>query len=321
MVFDPIPSVVQGANRFRVVFKSIYPRPRSETFHEFLIYFLQWTLGREWWLSQARIQEPHRHIVLSWWDAFVAKVSGPGSPANADETVRQADSDGPVWAILSLAWDVFSLATKGLLPPMLIDRLRSKEQFQGARFELCAAGVLFRGGFDIRFLEDNEEVSKHCEFIATDAATGTEIGVEAKSRRRPGSYHEAGDFELRRDARGLEAFIRAASRQKPEGLPFVIFVDINLPSSPDVGPLEKPWLRDAQSALGLIGEPSAAKPDAFNAILLTNYCYHWGMPGEPTPRGEFGVVVSGVPMNRVDETVLRRLFAAVEKYGAIPTEV
>jgi hypothetical protein len=319
--FDPVRSVVLHGQRFRAVFNSIYLRPSSETFHEFLVHFLQTTFGRDWWLSQARVSDPHRHIVISWFDAWVAKTKEPGTPVNTDASVRQCDADGPVWSILSLAWDVFSLASKGNLPSTLVDRLRSKELFQGARFELCAAALLFRHDFDVQFLADNAKDGRHCEFIAIDCLAGVRLGVEAKSRKRPGAVHEPGEFELKRDARGLEAFIRKASKQKPDGLPFVILVDINLPASPQVGPLEKPWLKDAQSALGLIGEPTSTRRDAFNAVLLTNYCYHWGDKGEPMPRAEFGVVISGAPESPMDQRTLNRVIAAVQAYGTIPAEV
>jgi hypothetical protein len=60
-----------------------------------------------------------------------------------------------------------------------VQRLRSYEAFQGARYEIAVAATFVRCGFDIEWVE--EKAKKHCEFNATHKGTGENIAVETKS--------------------------------------------------------------------------------------------------------------------------------------------
>ena len=65
-----IPSVVHQDHRIRAIWNRIYPRPLRETFHEFLINVVLWTLGEDWLKHQIALAEAERHVVVRWKYAF-----------------------------------------------------------------------------------------------------------------------------------------------------------------------------------------------------------------------------------------------------------
>jgi hypothetical protein len=181
---------------------------------------------------------------------------------------------------------------------------------------------MMRSGFDIYFLDDKESSTKHCEFIATHRKQGIQVGVEAKSRRRQGVIHEPGKFLYSEDARGLEKLIREAKKQRPEGLPFLIFVDINKPPSPiETNIKDMPWLQDAKKALASLGIPTADTPDGFTAVILTNYSFHFGATDALVPRPEWVMVISKYPLVAIDPRLLSVIRNTLARYSSIPDEV
>src|SRR5262249_18915643 len=195
-----------------------------------------WTLGHTWWKHQIRMSVEQRHVITRWKYAFseftrrnIGKLSeAPGSQRFSGPV------PGTVYALLALGYDLFCLQAKNALPEFLIEKLRSNLDFQGARYEVAVAAIMARAGFEITYLDDKAVQQKHCEFIAQHKATGINIGVEAKSRVRPGVLNTKGEFNYTEDWRGIWQLVRAARKQKPPGLPFFIFVDVNLPPSPDI---------------------------------------------------------------------------------------
>ncbi len=178
-----------------------------------------------------------------------------------------------------------------------------------------------RAGFDIKFLNEPEKEEKQCEFLATHKGTGLVVGVEAKSRHRPGVLHRKGSFEYKADARGLENLIRDAKHQKPKDLPFLVFLDINLPPTPDVPMAEKPWLRDAIGAMRLQDIHAKGEAHPYNALFFLNFSAHFA-EREDAPPGERGYWISPRPLSEIpDGNVLRDVVAAFERYGRIPDEI
>jgi hypothetical protein len=181
---------------------------------------------------------------------------------------------------------------------------------------------MMRAGFDIEYLDEKASNDKHCEFIATHRRTGIKVGVEAKSRKRPGVLNEPGVFDYEEDWRGIQQLIRKAKKQRPVGLPFFIFVDVNLPPSPHVPWPDKPWIRDVQRVLGTLGTPSLENPDPFTALFPTNYAQYYGSNVESAAPPEWGAVVPKHPIVSLPEpTILRDITDALARYGLIPREV
>lgn len=314
-----VPSVIWSGFRWRAIFSRLYYRTIAETFHEFLVQVVQWTLGEQWWKHQIKLPEDERHVVVRWkYDfAHASKAAVTGPPGGR----YTGAASGPIWALLVFGYDLFCLQTQNKLPEHLVQKLRANRSFQSARYEVTAAAVLMRSGFEIEYLDDQAAIAKHCEFIATHRRDRVQLGVEAKSRRRAGFLHERGTFEYSEDARGLEQLFRKALKQKPEGLPFLIFVDLNLPSSPGVPFSEKPYVKDVRTMLARLGGTEPPEADPFNALVLTNYSYHLGLQSEPPPSVEWGVIVSPNPVTPLDRRYVDVVNETLDRYGRVPAEV
>jgi hypothetical protein len=158
----------------------------------------------------------------------------------------------------------------------LLERLKHRDQYQGARYEIAIAAVFARLGFDIEFLDSKKLAGRHCEFIARHSEKGITVAVEAKSKHRPGVLHFKGAASesdlLKGDIRSL---LEKAATQNPGDIPFMIFVDLNAPRAPDVDLPAKPWFSELLDSVDVFPESSAAAPDPFNAIVITNHPFHY----------------------------------------------
>jgi hypothetical protein len=153
----------------RAVNNRIYYRPPSETFHEFLMYFVYLTFGESWWRQQFKMPADSRHIVVNWHNAFCEFTRLHTRPSNldADGVTFSSSPRGPITALLTLGYDLFCLTQAHTLPDSLVKRLRERRRFQSARYELAIAAVAVRSGFRIEFLDETERT----ENIASSSPT------------------------------------------------------------------------------------------------------------------------------------------------------
>ena len=321
---DFVPSVVHKGYRWRAVWSGVHARPVTETFHEFLTNVVKWTLGEEWWKHQVAMAPDQRHAVVRWASDYGKLTRHHWEAATPEQTetgpVYSAPKSGPAWALLQLGYDLLCLQQTNRLPEQTVAKLTNHGRFQGARFEIAVAAVMMRAGFDIEFLDDVTEKGKHCEFFATRRGSDLKIGVEAKSRVRPGALNEPGTFGYTEDWRGLQELVRRAKKQRPAGRPFFIFLDVNLPTS-SVSP--PPWIRDTKRVLDVTGPASAEHPDPYNALFLMNFAQNYGDALSPASAPEWGFVISGAPEVALDDggAAIQAVRTSVARYGHIPDEI
>lgn len=321
-----IPSVPYKNHRARVIFDRVYMQPATQTFHEFLVNVVLWTFGETWWKTQVGMKEPDRHVVVRWKYDFAAsarRAVEAGRKATPGQTAYAAPPSGPSWALVSLGYDLFCLQAKNRLPDSLAERLRNDQYFQGARYEIAVAAIVARAGFEITFTEPPKTSGeKVCEFLATHQQTKITVAIEAKSRRRKGVLNEDGVFEPTADATWIYKRIKEASKQRLAGRPFLLFVDMNFPLSPDTPPDDRPWAKDLKAALETFGTATPEKPDPFNAIVITNFSHHFHPTESHDRKGEWGVIVAPHPEAPISDTrVLGSLMESLSHYDRIPSEV
>lgn len=317
-------SILWKDHRVRAVFNKLYFCPPDETFHEFLENVVIWTLGEEWFKHQIGMGAGRRHQVVDWRYAFHdLKKHGIDDEHKVDgRQVWSSTGSGPIWALITLGYDLFCLQQKSALPDFLVAKLRKHRKFQSARYEVTVAAMMARAGFEIGYLDEKVRSEKHCEFIARSPELGVEVGVEAKSKVRPGVLHEKGPRRDDPNWRGVIDLIRTAKMQKPAGLPFLMFVDLNLPPSPGVAPGEKPWVNEGLDRISVaLGQPSASNPDPFALLVITNFSMHYGGVVEETPSWESAYTVAQYPETSLNSTAVRRVLEAVGRYGKVPAEV
>jgi hypothetical protein len=295
-------------------------RSPKETFHEFILHVLRQTFGEPWRAEQTALADDERHFVLKCFQELTRfKEAHTDHEALARDGQVSAVANGWVSYLMSLAWDVATLVHAADLPESMVKRLRDRDQFQGARYEIAIAATFARLDCEIRLLDDHEDLQsvKHVEFEATHRPTGQTFAVEAKSRHRAGVVNRPGEHDpddpLRGDARGVRKLYRDAVLKAPEDKPFFIFIDINAPLSTD-----GEWQADVQGWMARLPEPSEAQPSSFNALLVTNFSPHYAGDDISTGGTWLGVLPSHV-RNPIKARLVADLYRALDAYGRVPS--
>lgn len=313
-------SVEHNGKRVRVAHQRLYFRDLQETIQEFFLFvLLAVALGEEWFREQDG-KGDDAHVVVQWSrDAFDLRSGTLRGIDRVEVSPGQfsAAPTGNLWALMVLAFDIYTLLHHGWLDDAMVKRLRRGDLFQGARYEVAVAAALVRAGFDIEWI-DTEPVRRMPEFIATHRDTGHKLVVEAKSRHRAGVLGFTGSAvkpdELHPDVGNLLA---AASLKERDGLPLVVFIDVNLP----------PKDRSLEDWVASLGEhvPQFAqakdreRPDAYAAVVFTNFAWHW-TGGEPAPRPEWVASFSLLSVTPLPQQLRGPLVEANREYGRLPDE-
>lgn len=308
-----MPSFIHNGMRFRTVFNKLHFRPVNETFHEFLIATIKWTLGKAWWQHQQKLEIQNQHPVIQW-EGALAEIARP-QQTEAPQKSWSIKSNGPGWALITLGYDLYCLQIDGKLPDHVVERLRVNASFQGARYEVAVAAIMAKSGFEIEFFDSTKKRGKHCEFMATCRETGVIIGVEAKSRRRPGVLHAPEFSPSQNEVRGIENLIRDAKKQRIGGHPLLIFIDLNLPDVTDSAWRENIWSVLYKFAC------SPEHPCVFNALIFTNFAYHYGDAHSPVPESPHCISVPLHPEIPVDSSCLQRVSEVLKRGNQVPKDV
>jgi SEC-C motif len=291
----------------------LYPnRPPKETFSEFIISVLGGTLGEQWIAEQESHQEDGRHFVRR---AYSKAMEWTRTMEVQEDGLLAGAPNGWMQYLVSLAFDVVSLIQAAEVPESLVQRLRTHDQYQGARYEVAVAAIFARLGCRIEFIVDEEHPEKHPEFIAVHPEMGVRVAVEAKSRHRPGVIHRPGDHDDAEAQRGdvQRLYKRAIEKAPADGTPFMIFLDVNAPPTPDVPAFEKQWQRDIREWL------PAADPDdkEYLALCVTNYSPHYAGDNVGVS-GEFVFIESRFVREQLPEEFRTMLLTALNTYGRVP---
>lgn len=323
---DFVDSVNYKGQKVRAIWNTVYFRPIKETFHEFLILIAyKLTYGREFHDHQLSLPVEKRHITFRWWMSFCDW--GAKNANNIEKTeygeIFFGEATGDVKSLLQHAYDLYCLQTVNRLPDFIIKKLINPHEFQGTRYEISVAAMIARAGFEIEFLDDKFKSEKHCEFIATHKETSQKIGIEAKSKRRKGVLHEEGSFDESTDFKGnIQYLFRNARTQKPEDLPFIIFIDLNLPTTPNTEPREKTWVKDIDRIYDKYKIKHSPNTDPFNALFVTNFAYYYGGNEGKSPTWESYLIKSDNPENKLEnEWILQDLIESIQRYSEIPKEI
>jgi hypothetical protein len=290
--------------------------PRKTTFHSFLFQHLYNVLGPGWITSELNKQRDS-HPVAEWAEAERRIRPITDDAAESLEIVP----NGILKAFMALAYDLYVVADNEQLLKRLVKRLKHPRQFQGARYELAVTATLLRAGFDIVHEDERDSSRRHPEFIAKHRLTGEEVAVEAKSKHRTGvlGFHdpkaEPADPRL-----GIGGLVRNAMG-KVKDLPYVVFIDLNLPPGAaheaDIGG----WKDEIVELLHRVnvemvdGEERAIT----NLLLLTNFPHHYSAGDAPAPDGVMHQIRSVRPKNPVrNPELLDAIIAATRLYGNVP---
>jgi hypothetical protein len=217
-------SVAFQGKRIVAVRAKLYHSDKWKFFPDFLRDYVPEVLGIDWCKAEAAKPEAERHPIISWRAQAAAYMNA--QPPQPDGS-RAALCSGAVGAYNCFAYDLYIVDDNGGLDEELLQRLKIRDQFQGARHELFAEATCYRAGFTVQHEDEKDGNTRHAEFTVRHAATGQLLSVEAKSKHREGVLGCPGTPEEKPNFR-LGSLINDAIAKKPE-YPLVIFVDANLP--------------------------------------------------------------------------------------------
>jgi hypothetical protein len=307
-------AIFQG-QKVRAVRNSIYFRPQEETFYDFQLNLLLWTLGEAWFKTEMAKPVEERHIVLRWRherNELLRAHQNPGDDPNQPVKVQLT---GNVKALQVLADDIYQLEHALKTPRKIVDRLRDPRQFQGARYEIAVASIFARCGFDIDFIDD--ATKRNPEFIARK--NEQQIAVEAKSRHRPGVLEQRGRMNQGDPAPAkIKEHYENALQQNPGCMPFLVFVEVNLAVTPGVPPMEKAWIKEAMKCFDDRCHEGKVS-DADTGLILTNFGWHYYRDRGALP-GEFMAVRNAEAKFPIKEETWALLDRALNEYGLVVDE-
>jgi SEC-C motif len=275
----PIISAAVGDVRFVAVKNRVHWANGTQTFHDWLIKYARAALGEVWGNAEIAKPEAEKHPIIVWYQKMCLHqkrfIKEPGK-------VHQVGMTGAMRSFLQLAYDLYALEHNAELQAILLGRLRSHDQFSGAANELHVAAMFVRAGFDIKFEDETDRLSRHCEFTATHRKTGRSFSVEAKKQESK----KLRIVRLFRDALTKDAnhprviFIEYNSPYKLEvpvpAIPATAFQD-----TPPAG--FPPFLVRAQKVLRRFEKDpqSAPLPPAY--VFVTNFTASHHLDDEPPP--------------------------------------
>ena len=294
----------------RAVGNRVYLRPPTESFEGFLVGHLRWQMGESWCAAAAARPPGARHRLADWFEAWRSAQPPPGTLPGATFRFRPS---GAVRDLVGLADDVCRVCHAGGLPKSLKTRLKHREQFQGARYELAVAGCLARLGFTLDW--HSERSTKHCEFTARHPS-GEVIAVETKSRHRPGVLHVAPTSTAKPQRADVEGLYREAIAQNPNDRPFAIFLDVNLPPEPERVAFDKTWVQDVRAMLDKLPAPSPCAPDPHALLCVTNLGGYWEQDVLASPPEVLVILSQHARAPLKDVRMFDALRTTLGRYGA-----
>jgi hypothetical protein len=294
----------------------VYKSPNlNETFHQFLIGLLAQELGVGWLSEEMALPEGEQHFVAVCFRKANEWMTREAQDGNREsDTVWAAIPDGYTKSLLVLAWDVCSVLHFGELPEELLTRLKGRDSYQGARYEIAIAGIFSRLNFEVKWTDKTRD-GKRCEFIATHRENEYSIAVEAKSKHRPGVIHEPGEEDT---TALMKRLFREALEQNPKDFPFAVFIDVNLPPTPSVPHEQKTWVQEAKRIVEkkLVNLDPGDYP--LSAAFFTNFSYHYQSEKEAEQAESMSIIIPHPMYPPPDEKLFNSIHGALTHYGFVP---
>lgn len=218
---NPIVSWEIKGNRFVGVGNKIIMVEGGQTFHDFLIQYTKDRFGIAWGQAESRHPEADWHPLILWLHRAQKVKEKNRDPSLPSTQVTSSPITGAIACLLSLAYGLYLLEHNVELQKRLLNRLRHRDQFWGAYYEVIVFSAFIRAGYDIEIEDESVGGIKHCEFTATHRASGKKFSVEARRIQSPKVFPER---------IGVLPKLWGAL-DKPAAYPRMVFIDFNNPTN------------------------------------------------------------------------------------------
>jgi hypothetical protein len=279
------------------------------TMHDFLPCYLEDVIGTEWFIEERKKLGQDRHPLIQWSDKmekYRLSLQPKGGGA-----VR-APMIGAVEACLQLAYNLYIVEHNKDIQQRMIARLKHKDQFQGAFYEISVLASLVKAGFTVEYEDESGASGKRCECIATDRRSGRKYTVEAKSIHRIGLFGVVSNgrsaIKLKQD---ISDQLRGALKKESD-YPRIIFIELNSPKDGELGLIE------LEKGGDIVRAKDKDLPNADPAfVFITNHSHQYHLDTSPSR----AVVAVGFKLpnfgNGVSWKSLRDYHMAKQKYSDI----
>ena len=291
----PIISLEHKGYRFVTVGSGIYHSTKWKTFHDFLLDYIKFVFGREWGECEFEKSYDDRHPVLQWHElAYKYMIERQN-----EGVINAAPMTGAMSAYLNLSYNLYLLAHhfEEKVQAKLIQKLKRKDQFQGALYETYVAALFVLAGFKLEMENEDDSRSSHCEFTAISQDSNEKYSVEAKARQ-PYKKNVAIGNQLCKALRKKATYKR------------VVFIDINIPNL--IGKFRDIMneLKEKEANLIINKKPA---PAAY--VFITNHSYAYELNGNAFERMGFayGFKIDGFNID-TEFSNIREALAARNKH-------
>jgi hypothetical protein len=294
------------------------PKDKCRFLTDVLLEYVPKLFEREWFENEIAESPNERHPVMQW---RIRGMNYMKSQPRLPDGSYAGMPTGPLMAYLTFAYDLYVVAHNSRLDQRLVDRLKQKDQFQGARHELFAEATCLRAGFQIEHENEEDRSSRHAEFTATHLATGQTISVEAKSKHRPGVLGQAGTPQPSHDLNLRFGYLLRDAVAKNPARPLVVFLDMNMPfeaANRFLGP--QPPHPFIMRTLNQMRKEHGGK-DPITQLVMTNHPSHYTKDLEIAHRPHVLSQISLIPLKPARMEALMAINDATNLYGNIPQEL
>jgi hypothetical protein len=299
------------------------PKEKFRFLTDLLLAFVPDLFGREWFEREVKKPDSERHPAMQW---RVKGMNYMNSQPQLPDGSYVAVPTGPLLAYITFAYDLYVVAHNARLDERLVERLKQKDQFQGARHELFAEATCLRAGFEIIHEDEGDRSTRHAEFTAKHLTTGQLISVEAKSKHRAGVLGRTGLREAVDDVNLRFGHLLNDAVSKNPLHPLVVFLDMNMPFEaasrfltprPGGNPPIHPFIL---RTLNQMRKQHGSK-DPITQLIITSHPSHHTKDEEIPKHPHMIGQTSLVPVKPARMEALLALTEATNLYGNIPQEL
>ncbi len=304
----------------------IHYSKKWKSFHDFLFDYIIKVLKENWGKEELKKDASEMHPILHWYKevcAFRKKYF------KENDKATPATCTGITGSYLALAYDLYILRHHSKLQGKLLSRIKNKDQFQGARYELYVAASFIKAGFGIDFEDEDNRDKTHCEFQATHKNTKEKYSVEAKSRHRLGFLGQKGKKQNLKDLRLRIGKLLNDALKKDAEYKRIIFVDVNMPPE-EAKEFKISWTKPLFKIIGQIEKDQIKTSGPIPAYLFfTNHPAHYIGQDKIDPPKNYFLTAINIPEFKKNDpqaaekkhSVIFSLWGSINKHGIVPHEL